>query len=354
MNDMSLRNESAARLVTYVDNAPPSLNELRRPGQAENKRIRANELIIQRTARDVLIGWLNQAHRLALAVDIHGLKGTAFERFAAEIGIERTSAYELYKLDARRDAIMRRCEREDHWPEWRSVLKPANPSPSKSSVALAKKLQRKLDAEQKAKGALVKQVQKLKAKRRNDQARDGEHQRWVLPWQHESDDWGTPAALFDFLNKLYDFDVDVCATQTSTKCKAFFHDGERWPETGMEIRSSPLDEPALQQSGLMGEKASDSAQAGAIVVGLFANRSATRWYRDYVVPYGLVVQLYGRVTFIQQGKPVIISCKISRHPAPHQPPWRRVRLVVASPNGLFAQVAHAIRAFLRYSLGDAP
>jgi hypothetical protein len=45
----------------------------------------------------------------------------------------------------------------------------------------------------------------------------------------------------------------------------------------------------------------------AVIVGLFANRSATGWYRDHVVAHALIVQLYGRLSFTQDGKPVSVS-----------------------------------------------
>lgn len=311
MNAMSLCNESASQLITHADGAPPSLGELRRAGQAEDQRIRNNESIIHRTAKTVLIGWLNQACRLAIAVEVHGLKGTAFERFVADIGIEHASAYELYKLNARRDAIILRCEREDQWPGWRSVLaslKPASP-PSEPVAALAKTLQRKLDAERKAKNALAERVRKLSSTR--ESLKSGSRHRHAVPWQHASDDWRSPPALFNFLNRFCR-DVAVCASRASKKCRIFFtkaRDGLKQEWKSCQTRWM---NPTYSKADLWAEKASEAAQAGAIVVGLLANRSATRWYRDYVVPYGLIAQLHGRVTFIQAGKPV--SCEMSSAP----------------------------------------
>ena len=61
------------------------------------------------------------------------------------------------------------------------------------------------------------------------------------------------------------------------------------------------------QAGKWTKKADQAAKAGAIVVGLFANRSATAWYRDHLVPSALIVHLHGRLTFDHQGKPVAMS-----------------------------------------------
>ena len=68
------------------------------------------------------------------------------------------------------------------------------------------------------------------------------------------------------------------------------------------------------QAGKWAKKAAQAAKGGAIVVGLFANRSATGWYRDHVVPHALVVQLYGRLSFMQDGTPV--SASMSSAPFP--------------------------------------
>jgi hypothetical protein len=59
------------------------------------------------------------------------------------------------------------------------------------------------------------------------------------------------------------------------------------------------------------------AKDGAIVVGLFANRSATGWYRDHVVPYALVARLHGRLS------PFAVATNIGAcHPPRLRKPWR--------------------------------
>ena len=37
-----------------------------------------------------------------------------------------------------------------------------------------------------------------------------------------SPEWSTPQYLFDKFNKVYNFDIDVCADETNTKCEKFF------------------------------------------------------------------------------------------------------------------------------------
>jgi hypothetical protein len=56
-------------------------------------------------------------------------------------------------------------------------------------------------------------------------------------------------------------------------------------------------------------------RGGATVVGLFANRSSTAWYRDYVVPSAMVVQLQGRLRFVHQGR-IVTPGSMSEAPFP--------------------------------------
>ncbi len=37
-----------------------------------------------------------------------------------------------------------------------------------------------------------------------------------------TDDWATPQAFYDELNKEFNFDLDVCAPDTNNKCSRYF------------------------------------------------------------------------------------------------------------------------------------
>ena len=117
----------------------------------------------------------------------------------------------------------------------------------------------------------------------------GHHRPLRVVWQSESDEWETPAALFNFLDGFFRFDVDVCASAKNTKCRQFFdrnRDGliQTWQAGRAYWMNAPYSE-----AGKWTKKAAAAAKAGAIVVGLFANRSATGWYRDHVVSSAMVV-----------------------------------------------------------------
>ena len=41
-------------------------------------------------------------------------------------------------------------------------------------------------------------------------------------FSHMSDEWETPQDIFDWWNAIYQFDLDVCATEQNAKCPVFF------------------------------------------------------------------------------------------------------------------------------------
>ena len=120
-------------------------------------------------------------------------------------------------------------------------------------------------------------------------------------WPHGSDEWGAPHALFAFLDQFFHFDHNVCASPQTAKCRQFWtkqDDGlkQTWRSGKVYWMNAPY-----SQAGRWARKAAEAAKGGAIVVGLFANRSSTAWYRDYVVPSAMVVQLQGRLLFRLSG-----------------------------------------------------
>ena len=66
----------------------------------------------------------------------------------------------------------------------------------------------------------------------------------------------------------------------------------------------PTECQPLSQARKWVRKANEAAAAGATVVGLLPNRSATGWYRDFVVPNAHIIQLHGRAKFIPNHRPV--------------------------------------------------
>lgn len=113
--------------------------------------------------------------------------------------------------------------------------------------------------------------------------------------------WETPQDLFDSLNKIHGFTLDVCAISGNAKCKKFltpemnglmcdWHDNICWmnPPYGREI-------------GKWVKKAYDSSfmdwqHRGAKTVCLLPARTDTAWWHDYCMK-GEIEFLRGRLKF---------------------------------------------------------
>jgi len=110
-----------------------------------------------------------------------------------------------------------------------------------------------------------------------------------------SDDWATPQSFYDELNKEFNFDLDVCASDTNNKCSRYFTkelnglaqkwDGIIWmnPPYGREI-------------GEWMKKAFESWEEGATVVCLVPSRTDTKWWHDYAMK-GKIRFIRGRLKF---------------------------------------------------------
>jgi phage N-6-adenine-methyltransferase len=111
----------------------------------------------------------------------------------------------------------------------------------------------------------------------------------------ETDLWSTPQDLFDALDSIYHFTIDVCATPENAKCERYFtpeDDGLSQSWNGICWMNPPYG----RQIGKWLRKAYESAQNGATVVCLIPARTDTVWWHDYVMK-GNVRFLRGRLKF---------------------------------------------------------
>ena len=109
-----------------------------------------------------------------------------------------------------------------------------------------------------------------------------------------TDLWETPDDFFEMYNQLYHFTLDVCALPENTKCDRFFtpeQDGLTQDWRGEVCWMNP---PYGRVIGLWVQKA---ATSGAFTVCLLPSRTDTRWWHDWVIPYGQVEFIKGRLKF---------------------------------------------------------
>ena len=109
-------------------------------------------------------------------------------------------------------------------------------------------------------------------------------------------DWETPQALFDALDRVFHFTLDVCATPVNAKCVKFFtpDDNSLKQEWHGICWMNP---PYGREVSRWVKKASESAkQNGATVVCLLPARVDTKWWHEYCVK-GEVYFIQGRLKF---------------------------------------------------------
>ena len=111
-----------------------------------------------------------------------------------------------------------------------------------------------------------------------------------------TDEWATPQDLFDLLNAVFRFTLDVCATEENTKCYHYFDkhkNGLNQEWTGTCWMNPPYGRAIAQWV----EKAYFSAKHnGATVVCLLPARTDTRWWHDFCTK-GEIHFIKGRLKF---------------------------------------------------------
>lgn len=119
-----------------------------------------------------------------------------------------------------------------------------------------------------------------------------------LMFSSKTDMWETPQKLFDELDNIYHFTLDVCATKENTKTAKYFNkeiDGltQEW------LGSCWMNPPYGREIGKWILKAKESAQLNkATVVCLLPARTDTKWFHDIILPYATQITFVkGRLKF---------------------------------------------------------
>lgn len=94
--------------------------------------------------------------------------------------------------------------------------------------------------------------------------------------------WETPQEFFDKYNKIYNFELDVCANKDNAKCSNYYteeQDGLKQEWKGVCWMNPPYG----RTIGNWIKKAYESSLKGATVVCLVPARTDTKWWHDYVM-----------------------------------------------------------------------
>ena len=94
-----------------------------------------------------------------------------------------------------------------------------------------------------------------------------------------TDEWGTPQALFDELDREFHFTLDPCSTHENAKCRKHYtkeEDGLLQDWTGERVFCNP---PYGRHIGDWVKKAHDS---DCLTVMLLPARTDTKWFHEYI------------------------------------------------------------------------
>jgi phage N-6-adenine-methyltransferase len=112
-----------------------------------------------------------------------------------------------------------------------------------------------------------------------------------------TDEWPTPQAFFDKLNRRYRFTLDAAASHDNALCPTYFtkeQDGLAQDWKDHRVFCNP---PYGREIGKWARKAFESSQRGAMVVLLVPARTCTRWFRDWVERKAKIRFIPGRLRF---------------------------------------------------------
>jgi phage N-6-adenine-methyltransferase len=111
----------------------------------------------------------------------------------------------------------------------------------------------------------------------------------------KSDDWATPQELFDELNAVHNFTLDVCASPSNSKCKNYFTKATNALEQEW-YGVCWMNPPYGREIGLWMKKAYETSFNNSKVVCLVPARTDTAWWHDYAMK-GEITFLRGRLKF---------------------------------------------------------
>ena len=110
--------------------------------------------------------------------------------------------------------------------------------------------------------------------------------------------WETPQDLFDKLNAEFNFTLDPCASNDNAKCQKYFtqeQDGLKQDWQGETVFCNP---PYGREIEKWVSKAyQESLKPDTLVVMLLPSRTDTTWFHDYILQYGKIDFIKGRLKF---------------------------------------------------------
>lgn len=113
----------------------------------------------------------------------------------------------------------------------------------------------------------------------------------------QTDQWATPQAFFDNLNKEFGFTLDPCADDSNHKCQRYFTKEQDGLKQNWEQDIVFCNPPYGRDIKDWVKKAYESAIGGAKVVMLIPARTDTSYFHNYIYGRAEIRFIRGRLKF---------------------------------------------------------
>ena len=114
----------------------------------------------------------------------------------------------------------------------------------------------------------------------------------------KSNEWGTPQAFFDELDKQYMFTLDPCSTASNAKCRMYFTEDTDGLEQDWGGHSVFMNPPYGREISKWIKKAyEESKRDNTRVVCLIPARTDTKYWHEYCMKADMIFFVRGRLKF---------------------------------------------------------
>ena len=102
-------------------------------------------------------------------------------------------------------------------------------------------------------------------------------------FSHKKNDWETPQWLYEYLNKIYNFTLDPCATIESAKCSTFFTKEDNGLNQSWANHTVFMNPPYGKEIGNWIKKAyNEHILHNITIVCLIPARTDTKYFHNYI------------------------------------------------------------------------
>lgn len=125
------------------------------------------------------------------------------------------------------------------------------------------------------------------------------------------DDWETPRALFEDLDREFHFTLDPCCTHQNAKCQKHYtaeDDGLTKDWQGETVFCNPPYSKVGNQDAWIKKCYEEAQKPGTLVVALIPARTDTKRFHEYIWKKADDIRFVrGRICFELNGKPILDS-----------------------------------------------